>query len=320
MSEASTQIWRVGAIMNEPLPEVLRFCAWYIALGADEVVICFDNPDDPALELLKDHPRLRCIPCTPEFWSRVGLTAGDAFVTRQNAAMTWVYQQYDDGWLLNVDADEYLFLENGGLVDLLADVPDRVQSIRVVTAERLVVQQAEEITYFRRPMGYEDRKSVYGADVELFGPRRAGLVGHPQGKSVVRCGVPGLSLRQHWPRAVKGHDLHELLLDHRDGAHLLHMIGADYDVWRSKLDWRCASRGFTAGLTARVQAALAAPEPDAALRSLFARLHCATSELLDRLDSHGALLRLQLNVDALVQEYFGISPGALPKAPIDPDT
>ncbi|WP_255731664.1 glycosyltransferase family 2 protein [Phaeobacter sp. B1627] len=305
--------------MNEPLAEVLRFCAWYIALGADEVVICFDNPEDPALELLSDHPRLRCIACTPEFWARVGLTAGDAFVTRQNAAMTWLYQQYDDGWLVNVDADEYLFLEAGGLVDLLAGVPEELHSVRIVTAERLVVQPGGEITYFRRPMSYEDRKSVYGADVELFGPRRGGLVGHPQGKSVVRCGVPGLTLRQHWPRTVKGQELRERLLDHHDGVHLLHMIGAEYQLWRSKLDWRCASRGFTAGLTTRVQAALAADDPEAALRSLFTRLHCADPALLERLDRHGALLRLRLNVDALVEEYFGISAHALPSGACGPD-
>lgn len=67
MAEAESQVWRVGAIMNEPLPEVLKFCAWYLALGADEVVICFDNPDDPAINILSDHPRLRCISCTPAF-------------------------------------------------------------------------------------------------------------------------------------------------------------------------------------------------------------------------------------------------------------
>ncbi|WP_254868633.1 glycosyltransferase family 2 protein [Phaeobacter sp. HF9A] len=199
MSDGQAQIWRVGAIMNEPLREVLKFCAWYLALGAEEVVICFDNPEDPALTLLQDHPRLRCIACTPEFWAAVGSDAQERFVLRQNAALSWVYQQYDSGWLLNVDADEFLFLEGRSVAAFLAGVPEARHSARIVTAERILVAREDGNTYFRRPMAYELRKAVYGEDVALFGPRRAGLVGHPQGKSIIRCGVPGLRLRQHWP-------------------------------------------------------------------------------------------------------------------------
>ncbi|KUP93418.1 glycosyltransferase family 2 protein [Tritonibacter horizontis] len=309
MNDASNQVWRVGAIMNEPLAEVLRFCAWYLALGADEVVICFDNPDDEAIALLCDHPRLRCVPCTPQFWSDLELTPQDAFVTRQNAAITWIYQQYADGWLLNVDADEFLFLEQGGLADLLAAVPQGIRSVRIVSAERILTEADDGLTYFRRPMSYEARKLVYGDDAELFGPRRAGLIGHPQGKSVVRCGIPGLRLRQHWPRGGgKDGDKLELLLDHRHGAHLLHMIGADYAIWRSKLAWRCQSRGFTGGLTARIEEALAGPDPETTLRALFARLHSATSALLARLEAEDALLRLRLDIDALVRECFWVTP------------
>ncbi|WP_254868634.1 hypothetical protein [Phaeobacter sp. HF9A] len=101
-------------------------------------------------------------------------------------------------------------------------------------------------------------------------------------------------------------------MDHHQGAHLLHMIGADYDIWRSKLDWRCDSRGFTGPLTERVQAALAQPNPDVPLRALFARLHCATQDLLSRLEAHDLLLVLRINLPALVTEFFGVSLDDLP--------
>jgi len=155
------------------------------------------------------------------------------------------------------------------------------------------------------------RKAIYGADAALFGPRREGLVGHPQGKSLVRCGIDGLTLRQHWPRRYQGQAAAEMLLDHGDGAYLLHMIGADYDIWRSKLLWRSGSRGFTDGLSDRVAAALGAAAPEAALRDLYRRLHCATPEQLDRFRDHGVLLTLRMDVASLVQEYFWVAPGDL---------
>lgn len=314
MQQQGDTTWRVAAIMREPLAEVLRFCAWYVALGAQEVVICFDDPEDPAIALLDPHPRIRCVPCTDAFWREAGVGPGDGFVIRQNAALSRIYQDYASGWLLNVDADEFLFLEGRSIADLLASVSPQVRSLRVVTAERLLVERdAPGLCRFRRPMENSVRKAVYGEDARLFGPRRFGLVGHPQGKSLVRCGIEGLKLRQHWPRGGGGADAQEWLINHQEGAHLLHMIGADYDIWREKLPWRCHSRGFTAGLTQAVEAALAQPDPDVALRDLFDRLHRAPPALLERLQEADALLTLRMDLDALVRETFWVDPKALPR-------
>ena len=307
MAEAESQVWRVGAIMNEPLPEVLKFCAWYLALGADEVVICFDNPDDPAIDILSDHPRLRCISCTPAFWQSLGLTADDAFVTRQNAALTWIYQKYPDGWLLNVDADEFLFFEGRSVADVLASVPIDKKSLRVKTAERIMAQDEAVLTHFRLPMERAVRHAVYGEDAQLFGPRRQGLVGHAHGKSIVRCGIEGLVLRQHWPRYLRSDGADEMVLHNEDGAYLLHMIGESYEIWRHKLAWRSHARGFTDGLTERVKLAQRSSDPEEALRDLHQRLHHATPERLAALNAQGVLLTLSTDIDALVREYFWVS-------------
>lgn len=306
MAPTVTQAWHVGAIMNEPFKEVLKFCAWYLALGADELTICFDNPDDPAIEALSEHPRVRCIPCTPAFWQSLGLTAESAFVKRQNAALTWIYGQYPDGWLLNVDADEFMYFDGRGVADVLQQEGGQALSIRVITAERVIAPERVGETLFRRPMAYDVRKSVYGTDAKLFGPKRSGLVGHPQGKSFVRCGVAGLQLRQHWPRAGSVEPGEEVLLDHHDGAHLLHMIGADFEIWRNKLAWRCGSRGFTDPLTERIEAALASSQSETELRDLFSRLHALRPDQVTHLEREDALLRLEWDLTVLVQREFGI--------------
>lgn len=299
---AKPPVWRVGAIMKEPLGEVLRFCAWYLAQGADEIVICFDDPQDPAIPVLADMPRLRCISCDAEFWARLGHHPEDAFVTRQNTALTWLYGQYDDGWLLNVDADEFLYFEESSVAGILAQQPDDVRSVRVGTAERILPLQPSARFYFRRPMERRARRTVYGPDFKLFGPRRMGLVGHPQGKSLVRCGIAGLRLRQHFPRGAQGG--RDVVLRHEQGAHLLHMIGADYDIWRRKLAWRSLSRGFTDGMTEAVEEAQAAPNASEELRRLYERIHCASPERLRRLMDVDALLILEIEFEALVQDYF----------------
>jgi len=307
MAETMMPVWRVGAIMNEPLAEVLKFCAWYLAQGADELVICFDDPQDPALEVLSPHPRIRCIPCTPAFWAQLGLSPSETFVTRQNTALTWVYRQYADGWLLNVDADEFLFVDGGSVASVLAAVPSGKISVRVRTAERVLVKGVDAPLHFRLPMGRAVRRAVYGEDAPLFGPRREGLVGHSHGKSLVRCGINGLALRQHWPRGLRPGGADEVVLRPEHDAYLLHMIGADYDVWRQKLDWRSGSRGFTDGLTERVASALACSAPDEALRDLHSRIHCSTSDRLKRMEAHGVLLTLNMNIDAAMQQHFGVS-------------
>ncbi len=241
MAPAVTQAWRVGAIMNEPLKEVLKFCAWYLALGADELTICFDNPHDPAIEALSEHPRVRCIPCTPAFWQSLGLTAESAFVKRQNAALTWIYGQYPDGWLLNVDADEFMYFEWARVADVLQQEGGQALSIRVITAACDCAGRGGE-TCSAAPwlMMYANRST---ARMRNFWPKRSGLVGHPQGNpscgAVLRdcsCANIGRVLARGGRRRGSA--------DHHDGAHLLHMIGADFDIWRNKLAWRCGSRGF----------------------------------------------------------------------------
>ncbi|MFC3119257.1 glycosyltransferase family 2 protein [Jhaorihella thermophila] len=100
--------WRVAAILNESLADTMRFAAWYLAEGAHSLLLFFDNPRDPAIGILGDHPRIECVPCTPAFWESIGIRPDARFVKRQNAALTHAYRNTDEPWFLNVDADEFL--------------------------------------------------------------------------------------------------------------------------------------------------------------------------------------------------------------------
>ncbi len=295
--------WHVGAILREDPEDTLRFAAWYLDAGADRLTLYFDDPQDPAIGVLCHHPRIGCIPCTPDFWMDLGLDPDSRFTKRQNAALTHAYRQSDADWFLNVDADEFVHIEGRSLAAFLAEVPQDAVSVRIETAEAVGTGGDHPSRVFRLPMERDAARRVYGGDAGLFGPRRKGLVGHAAGKSAIRGGHSDLTLRQHWP--VRGKDIpREHIVGRESGAFLLHMIGLDYAPWRAKVDWRIASRGFIASLTEQVAEALDLEDPEPHLRDLHRRLHRMDADALERLAAERALLELDLDFDARMERHF----------------
>jgi len=296
--------WRAAAILNESLADTLRFAAWYLAEGASSLLLMFDNPQDPAIGVLSTHPKIDCIGCTAAFWQDLGMATDANFPKRQNAALTWAYGQTAEPWFLNVDADEFLYVEGRSIGDLLAAQPEGVDAVRVVTAEVVTPVTPKSALQFRLPMERPAAKRVYLGDAPLFGPRRKGLVGHPQGKSATRTGLAGVRVRQHWVEREDGSRVAEQEVDHAGRAFLLHMIGQDFDAWRRKLDWRSGSRGFTTPLTERIAAIMAGPDADARLRELYDAMHKLDDAALARLEAEGARLELALDLDAPARALF----------------
>lgn len=299
-----TASWRVGAILNESLTDTIRFAAWYLEAGANGLTLLFDNPQDPAIGVLGGHPKITCIPCTPGFWQELGLTQDIRFPKRQNFALSWVYRNTREDWLLNVDADEFLYVAEAGITGLLTAQPDDIETVRIETAEIVEPEVAQATSVFRLPMERDVAKRVYSEHANLFGPRRMGLVGHPQGKSATRTGLKGVSLRQHWPQRRNGEAMIDRLIGRADHAYLLHFIGLDYDAWVGKLEWRAGSRGFTGPLTERIEAAMASKDAETHLRELHARLHKASPAVLSRLEAEGVSLELALDLDAIARRHF----------------
>ncbi|UWQ91197.1 glycosyltransferase family 2 protein [Rhodobacteraceae bacterium M382] len=297
-----TATWHVGAILNEPLAETLRFAAWYLDAGATGLTLLFDNPQDPAIGVLGDHPQITCIPCTPEFWQARGVTQDTRFTKRQNVGLTWIYRQQGCDWLLNVDADEFMYLPDSDIAACLSDLPAEVDVFRVGTAE--IVDAPDHVgRVYRLPMERDVAKRVYQGSAGYFGPRRKGLIGHSQGKSFVRSGLDGVTLRQHWAQRPGG--LTERIVAAQANLALLHHIGLDYDVWRAKLDWRIQSRGFTVPLSAKITEVMQEPEAEDRLRALHADLHGMDQSRLERLRAEGVCLELPVDPDAVARRIFG---------------
>lgn len=293
----------VVTILREPLELTLRFVAWYLELGAARLDLYFDDPDDPAIELLAGIERVSATRCTPAFWRSLGADPEARFTLRQNLVLTHAYQACDTAWVLNVDADELLWLGDRRLRRFAARQPDEVRAVRFMPAEVVQTDEPENHTWFRYPMRRRHLSLVYGEDRPLF-RHRAGLVGHTEGKSMIRTGLAIAKVRQHWAQDAEGNAIADKVVGKRQNAVLLHFLDNGYDHWRQKAGWRLSASGFSG----RVRDVLAGADQNVAreedFMALYRRLHHFDATRLERLKASGRALCLNLDFDAPRRRVF----------------
>ena len=294
--------WQVGAILKEPVWRTLKFVAWYLDLGTRHITLYFDDPDDAAIAILKDHPKLTVVPCTPEFWSSIGSAPDKRFVKRQNAALGHAYRNQRDGWLLNVDCDELLYLESGSVEDLFRKTSPETRGIRILPAERIQADCSGG-TFFRMPMKRWMLREVYGEDAPKLA-RRQGLAGHTEGKSFTRAGLKGGWMRQHWMQDRDGNSFSDIVLGPEDGAYILHFFEEGFESWFAKKDWRINSRGFRPRLKNELAEIAASYDPEGGYREIYNALHLFDEAKLERLIAVGAGMRLDVDFEQCVKTHF----------------
>lgn len=293
----------VATILNEPLPTTLRFVAWYLEQGADRIILFFDNPQDPAIDLLMHHAQVDCVACTPAFWEQLGTSPDERFTRRQNLALGMAYAALESGWFLNVDSDELLYLEGRKIRSELEQTPQDVAGIRVLPAEKIQTPDHPGMSCFRLPMQRWARRKVYPTEAHVVA-RRLGLAGHTVGKSLTRAGLKNVNLRQHWVERADETAITDRVLGPQDGAYLLHFFDQGYDVWRRKLDWRLSSRGYRQRMRDRIEAIMAQDDPEPELRALYDALHVFDADRVAILEQVRACVKLPLVVDDYVENHF----------------
>jgi hypothetical protein len=284
--------------------------SWYLREGADRIILCFDDPEDPAISVLQDHPAVECVPCTTAFWQGIGINPKVRFARRQNLVMSHFYRQQADGWFFYVDGDELLHLQGRSLRAELDATPGDVRSVTFLPAENIQGPAGQGAAQFRLAMSRDAVGAVYGEEAGLM-HKRQGLSGHTVGKTANRAGQEGMVLRQHFMQYPDGKVIMDRVLGPADGAFLLHFFDQGYDVWRAKLPWRLASSGFPARMKAVLNDMLASADPEPALRALYDRIHVFDDARLATLAASDAHFALQIDRAALVEAYF---PGQVAQA------
>ncbi len=278
----------VATIAREPWPILNRFVSWHLGQGAARIILHLDDPDDPSIPRLQGEPRVEVRRCTPAFWAARGMDGDTRFTRRQRRVLSDAYADTPEGWLLVLDADELMWLRDRSIPDMLATLPPDAHSLRVLSAEQVVLPDGSD--GFRTPIERKAVNRIYGADAELLRIRK-GLVYHPEGKSFHRAGQAGLEMKLHWALGPDGTRTPGPVLGPRDRAHLVHYAAPGYDRWRAKVAWRAGAHGFSQPTKDRLAQIAASPDPEPGYRALFDRLHSLTEAQTQALEAEGGLLR-----------------------------
>jgi len=225
--------WAVVATVDEPPALVQAFVAWHLALGASQVFIYCDRPDDPVQGMLAHLANVTVVGCDAAHWLRVGKSRPRRHEVRQVRNARDADARAKTDWILHCDADEFVWA-GVSVQSALAGALDQTDCLVLPVAERN--GPAEESIFdgaFRRPYRepHKTGRALFGPDYDLT---YRGLTGHAQGKAFMRR---GRSLRMSIHRPHPSQSDTDVVVEHaqRDALELLHFEGLTAAHWVFKL-------------------------------------------------------------------------------------
>lgn len=229
--------WGVVCTCREPTQLVVAFVAHYVGLGAREVRLFLDQPQPDLEQILAKIPQVIVEVCDDAYWQDViGKPRPKTVEYRQLMNVFHAYQTTQVGWLAHFDADEFLHADVP-IGELLAAQPVEIGFVVIEPRERAFVQGAPQVGLFEGVFR-QPTPQKWGRAPFLFGSAqrfiRSGVLGHPQGKSFLRTGlplVPGI----HTPRSSVSHQSGRLRGWAVQRARLLHFDGLTSLHWSAKL-------------------------------------------------------------------------------------
>ncbi len=196
-SDARETAWSVVMLAREPAPLVLANLAWHLAAGAKAVHLYLDDPRDPVAEAAAALPNVTVIRCDRAFWQRLAGNRPALQTRRQSLVATEAYRATATGWMLHLDADEFLWPATG-LAAALGQMPPSAQWLHLPVRERCFLGPDTQTLFdggFLAPLP----QGTPPADPERARYLARGLTAHAAGKGCTRCGQDA-ELLPHAPR------------------------------------------------------------------------------------------------------------------------
>ncbi|WP_101068297.1 glycosyltransferase family 2 protein [Roseovarius salinarum] len=314
--------WGLVATVKADTRTILDFAAHHVDLGAHRVHVYLDADDPAARAALKAHPKCRVTLCDAPYWQGLGGRPKKHQVRQTANATRCLRRGPEVDWLVHIDVDEFLWPE-APLPEQLAALPAATLSARVRPVEALAPDPAapdDPVTWCKgfsidRPRRRAQTDAIYPTYGEHLD---GGFLSHVAGKVFVRTDSAGdeVTLRIH--NAIRDGkpdpDCAEL-----PRTRLAHVHAPDIDSFLRHYAFRMekgayrpglkpAPRPDGAGLTMnQLLGAIEESGGEAALRAFFEEVCTATPALCARLDDHGLLHALRLDLDAKRARHF---PGA----------
>lgn len=293
--------WGLVSTVKAPEQELLAFVAHHLALGASQLWLYFDDPDDPAYACVAKLPRVTAIRCTAWYWAWRG-GRPDLLHLRQIRNARHAQGKCRLDWLGHIDVDEFLYAPRP-VAAILADVPKDRPNLRMEPFEAMHDASLPEDIFtarqFRGPLG-NDYHALHPA---IFGPMAAvvakGSLSHAIGKSFCRPRAPGMAIA-----------LHDVILNrqrlrtpfHPELRHL-HFHAQDPAGWRRALPFRLAGGAYHFEEERDLHDFLSAAD-DRALQEFYAATMVLTPEKIALLQAHDRLITTELGLRAKVADLL----------------
>lgn len=318
--------WGVVATVKAPARDILNFAAHHLDLGAHRVHVYLDEDNPVARAALGAHPQCRVTVTDEAYWRR-RKGRPERHQPRQSANATHCYRRDPQvDWLAHVDVDEFLW-PGAPLADQLAALPEATRSARVRPIEALGPDPDDpppEGTLWCKGHArhHGPRRAQTIAIYPTYGEHlNGGFLSHVAGKVFVRTGIEKTSLRIHNAFFGRVQDPAPARLD---DTMLVHLHGHSWDHWLELYRFRMARGSYRDSLRAapmpdgvalnmnQLFSMLEAEGGEAALAAFYREVCTATPELRARLQDHGQLFAVSLDLDASRRRHFPDADAALP--------
>ncbi|MEL7466490.1 MAG: FkbM family methyltransferase [Pseudomonadota bacterium] len=231
--------WGIVATIKEDEAQTEVFIAHHLAIGASEIHVYFDDPEDPSYAKVKDLPGVRATLCDDAHWKS---ERPDAHQFRQIANANAAYQASEVDWLAHVDGDE-LILCDAGVTAALSEIDGDAECIRMPSIEPFRMEGETEPRVFRSALPPDKKGQRIGAAAygDEYRNTNGGLIGHLYGKAFARTGMAGGGFHLHvmtrYGKRVRRAETSNVLK-------LAHFVSWDEEKWRASLARRFATGSY----------------------------------------------------------------------------
>lgn len=294
-----------------PFKQTLQFAHYHLSVGAERVILFFDDPSDPAADALSNAEQITVVRCDNTYWNRSSVQPGRSIEARQVYNATLGYELacrlgYD--WIFHIDVDELIFSQDN-LRKVLSDVPPWQLAVKFrpmeAVPDRHDYESPFEVNTFRVKRFYQDIIRTLGLESVFFGGKY--LRAHYRGKSATRSQAKVQRFDIHRP-VLKNESMLDVLVMKvntlKKRACILHFDCCGLDVFRQKWRRRIEGKAVVPRMSRKrkmqreeVKRHIGDEEE---MRKLYERLYFISDRNRSILYNLGLLARIQPDVPKIV--------------------
>lgn len=271
--------WGLVSTVKAPPEKVAAFVAHHLGLGAARIWLYFDDPEDPAFDMVSRWPQVTPVRCDDIRWAAAG-SRPDRHQNRQSRNAQAAWRACRLPWIGHVDVDEFLHPVIP-VAEILGAVPPDQPTLRMEPYEAMHdpalpddIFTARQFRGALKPRFAHLRRAVLGAYADIL---PEGHLSHTNGKSFFRTGIPGLSPRLHGA-FLNGERLPGPPFDRR--LPLLHFHAQDREDWLTALPFRLTRGAYQYHPALQAHLAAAGPQEISFFYDRTQRLTADTANLL----------------------------------------